>query len=645
MPAKKKKVEEIQTLIKPKATLAMPLSVPLAEMFATEGDTQTRRNKAGIIERTNRFSNIWNGITPFTQVKETGNVTVRDAVILCQNAYYNFGIFKKTIDLMVEFSTSPIKLKGGNKKNRDFFQSLLKRIGIWRLMNEFFMEYYRSGTVITYRHDVRLLAADITRLTQTFGLEMVEAAEGVYLPSKYIVLNPAEIEAGGNITFTSPVYYLHLTGYELQRLRKPVTDEDREVRNSLTPEVRNQIDRGGSHVIVPLDPANTVAVFYKKQSYEPLAVPMGYAVLSDLNWKEEMRKMDMAVTRHIQQAILLITMGAPPEEGGTNVQAMAKMQELFQNESVGRVLIADYTTKAQYIMPDIADFLDPKKYEAVDRDIRIGLNNVLLGEGEKFANQGMKVQVLIESLKQGREAFLEDFLIPEIKRISKEMGFKNFPTPYFEDINLKDSLEYAKVYTRLVEIGILTAEEGITAIETGLLPTKEESIESQTEFKALKDKGYYQPIVGGPQDQLNLAKVKAVAPPAGKVSSPTGRPKGTKKKQSTKKVKPMGANDEYSVLKVKDSFLLAQKVDKEVRSQLLKRFKIKELSKAQKEVAEDIVEVIISNEEPDNWLAKVKDYIENPVDTNPDRIKEVEDIALEHQLDTYLASILLASKV
>ena len=60
------------------------------------------------------------------------------------------------------------------------------------------------------------------------------------------------------------------------------------------------------------------------------------------------------------------------------------MQSLFTNESVGRVLIADYTTKAEFVVPRIADLLTPQKYEIFDRDIRLGLNNILFGEAKNL---------------------------------------------------------------------------------------------------------------------------------------------------------------------------------------------------------------------------------------------------------------------
>ena len=41
---------------------------------------------------------------------------------------------------------------------------------------------------------------------------------------------------------------------------------------------------------------------------------------------------------------------------------------------------------------------------------------------------------------------------------------------------------------------------------------------------------------------------------------------------------------------------------------------------------------------------KVKEYVANPVDTNPDRIEQIQSLAAEHQVDDYLASILYLSK-
>lgn len=593
-------------------------------------DEKLRRNRSATIERTDKYAHITNGLIPFNRasnnIYSASNMDIRDAVILCQKCYYNFAIFRNTIDLMTEFSTSKIYFKGGSKKSRDFFEAIFDKINLSSFQDKFFREYYRSGNAFIYRFDTKVKEDDLIKITQTFG---VSKAASVTLPSRYIIINPADVQIGGNISFVTNTFYKVLSDYELERLRNPRTDEDLEVYNSLPDNVKENIQKKSNTAIMPLDAHRLVAVFYKKQDYEPFAVPMGYPVLEDINAKAEMRKMDMAITRTTQQAILLVTMGNSPEKGGVNQKNLEAMQTLFQNESVGRVLIADYTTKAEFVIPAIAEILDPKKYEVIDRDIQIGLNNILIGS-EKFANTSIKVQIFIERLKQAREAFINEFLFPEIIRISKSLGFKNYPSPYFEDIDLKDDIQYARIYNRLVELGVLTPEEGITAIETGRLPDAESSLESQKKYKDLRDQGYYNPIVGGSQPQ-------------------TGRPAGSGAPQSTKNVSPIGTGNqskaEFSAKKVTENFNLASKLEDHVTSLIKEKFKIKRFSKQQKNIVDDITKMIVSNENSDKWIESSASYVENPIDKNKDNIKETLDISYNHQVDSYIAGILRNSKV
>ena len=83
---------------------------------------------------------------------------------------------------------------------------------------------------------------------------------------------------------------------------------------------------------------------------------------------------------------------------------------------------------------------------------------------------------------------------------------------HFEEVDLRDTSVYSRIYSRLIELGVLTAEEGMQAIESGRFPTPEESLESQKKFQELKNEGLYEPLIGGP-----------------KMTQMTGRPPGAKK--------------------------------------------------------------------------------------------------------------------
>jgi hypothetical protein len=634
------------------------------------GRTTFRRNKSGNIERTDKFTNIESGLIPFKTYTGSGQsgISIRDAIILCQKAYYNFSVFRNTIDLMTEFSASEIYFEGGSKKSQKFFESLFKKVNIWDLQDRFFREYYRSGNVFLYRFDAKLQPSDVKKISQTFGAK----AKSVKIPFRYVVLNPADIQISGSLNFSQArKYHKVLTDYELERVRNPKTEEDKEIYDALDSATKKKIKGSplSTAVLMVLDGSRFHAVFYKKQDYEPFAVPMGYPVLEDINHKAELKRMDMAITRTVQQAILLVTMGTEPEKGGINQENLVKMQALFENQSVGRVLIADYTTDAKFVIPQIGDILDPKKYEVVNSDINAGLNNMLTGVGaggEKFANQQGKIEVFIARLRQARQTFLNDFLIPEIKRVSKTLGFKNYPTPKFDEILLRDNTEKYRVYTRMAELGLLTPEELFEALNSNRLPNKEDSTDSQRKYISERDEGLYFPLVGGspvenpameewvPQEVAHPELQKPVTTPqkaapkkATKKSQTTspnvGRPSGTKGIPQTREK--TSAKETFSFEGVKSSIIKSQDLEREVQKELRKRHKKTRLSKNQKEIAQTISHIIITNEPLEKWNESVAKYCKKPIDQNVEQVKQVENIAAKHQLDTFMASILFHSTI
>ena len=100
----------------------------------------------------------------------------------------------------------------------------------------------------------------------------------------------------------------------------------------------------------------------------------------------------------------------------------------------------------------------------------------------------------------------------------------------------------------------------------------------------------------------------------------------------------------FLLSKVKDNFIKADKLCKKVETSLKRKHKVKELNDDQKAIAFDITKVIVANEDPEVWDKKVKEYVTNPVDTNLDRVRQIQTVAAEHQVDDYLASILYLSK-
>jgi hypothetical protein len=605
------------------------------EVKASRGEVNTsvRRNRSSTISRTDKYKNIEGGVIPFIYGggygKYTSNISIKDTIILCQKAYYNFSIFRNTIDLMTEFSCSPIYFTGGNEQSRKFFQAWADRVNLWRLQDMFFREFFRSGNVFLYKLNAQFTKQDMRVLTD---LITTEARTGE-IPVRYIILNPADIQAIGSASFITPQYVKVLNDFEMQVLTNPDNDQDKElaqrVKNVKDLKNTSSLTQSNQYMVFELDPERFVPVFYKKQDYEPFSVPMGFPVLEDINWKQELKNMDMAISRTIQQTVLLVTMGND-EVGMPTKEQIGTLRKIFENESVGRILVTDYTTNIKFIIPEIDKILDPKKYEVVDRDIRYGLNNVLFGE-EKYANTNTKIEVFLSRLKHARETFMHDFLIPEMKKIGKNLGFKNLPVARFKDADFKSDMNLTRVYSRLIELGVLTPEEGVTAIETGRLPLPDESIESQKDFKKLQEEGLYQPLLNKGQQQTGR--------PTG-----TGTPQTTKAPRTTPTVQASESKPKINADLVAKNLVKFDNLVEAVETTLKEKYNRKRLTKEQKEIIQTIAETIATNEVPKDWNSKINNYINEPVQLNVN-MEKINEIAAEYGLDYKTAILLYHSKL
>jgi len=606
------------------------------EVKASRGEVNTsvRRNRSSTISRTDKYKNIEGGVIPFIYGggygKYTSNISIKDTIILCQKAYYNFSIFRNTIDLMTEFSCSPIYFTGGNEQSRKFFQAWGDRVNLWKLQDMFFREFFRSGNVFLYKLNAQFTKQDMRVLTDLITTE----ARAGEIPVRYIILNPADIQAIGSVSFISPQYVKVLNDFEMQALTNPDNEQDKElsqrIKNVKDLKNTSNITQTNQHMIFELDPDRFIPVFYKKQDYEPFSVPMGFPVLEDINWKQELKNMDMAISRTIQQAVLLVTMGND-EVGMPTKEQIGTLRKIFENESIGRILVTDYTTDIKFIIPEISNILDPKKYEVVDRDIRYGLNNVLFGE-EKYANTNTKIEVFLSRLKHARETFMHEFIIPEMKKIGKNLGFKNLPTARFKDADFKNDMNLTRIYSRLIELGVLTPEEGVTAIETGRLPLPDESIESQKDFKKLQEEGLYQPL-------LNKGQQQQTGRPAG-----SGTPQTTKAPRTTPSVQATEIKPKINADLVAKNLIKFDNLVEAIETNLKEKYDRKRLTKEQKDIIKTIAETIATNESPKDWINKINNYINKPVQLNAN-MEKINEIAAEYGLDYKTAILLYHSKL
>ena len=603
--------------------------------------TTSRVNRVTSVPKPNKYANIAEAGLPYAY--RNSYVTPRESILLCQKAYANIAIFRNAVDVMSEFSNSDLYLEGGSDKSRAFVEKWLDRIQIWRIKDQYFREYYRSGNVFMYKLDSKFSTEDLIKLNQVYGAEQ-KSASSRKIPIRYIFLNPYDFVADRALTFNSKygVYKKILSEYDIERLKDPQTEYDKEVFDALPEEAREKIKNNEfmmNGVMISLDPYRLIFSFYKKQDYEPFAIPFGFPVLDDINWKIELKKVDQAITRTIENVILLVTMGNTPDKGGINPNNLKAMQTLFQNESIGRALIADYTTKAEFIIPDLNKVLGAAKYQIVNEDIKEGLQNIIVGK-ENYSSTQVKAQIFLERLKEARNTFLNDFMQPQIKEVCKAMGFRNFPTPKFVEIDIKDEVQLQRVASRLIEMGIITPEQGMTALKQGVYPDPHELPEAQEKFVKEREKGYYTPLsVAQPIMDDDLP------PPPGGPQRPPPNPNGRPSGSNTKTDKIIASEESHSRKGIQEVIYKIESLRSYAETALRKHYNRKRLSKEHKQMLESLSESVVMSKDIEEWEATTESCIKdfNNIE-DLEVMDEILEVSEKHEIVAYPAAILYHSK-
>jgi hypothetical protein len=630
-----KKQNPIEDLLSPVEDAFTPelIGDPVFSSEASRLDSPTARTKArtnavATLGVTNKFDNIKSGILPFNYEKDAADA--KEAVELCQKAYFNISSFRGTIDLLSEFADSDIYLEGGTEKSKKFIEAWFKRIKMHDLKQQYFREYYRSGNVFFYRVDGKIPLKNSQKMLEAYG-----ASSRKDVPIKYILINPTDVATKGSVSFSGYEYFKVLSPFEISRLQKPETEHELEMFKSLPEDVQSALTSGKNayamtRVQIKLDPKLLHVVFAKKQDYEPLAIPLGYSVLDDLNRKIELKNIDQAISRSIENVVLLVTMGNEPDKGGVNHRNLAAMQQIFKNQSVGRVLVSDYTTKADFIIPDIKKVVGPEKYDVINKDIENGLQNILIGES-KYSDTQIKMKVFFQRLEESRKAFLHDFINPEIRRICKSAGLRSWPEAKFTRTDTMDDNNLSKLATRLMELGVLTPEQGMNVVHTGVFPESSDMAKAQDKFKEEREKGHYMPLVNTinlyneeQDDSSEPTQPTAVAPSG-------GRPIGV-------------SNSSYSKKSIVETTKRINEFELLAFREFASKFGVKRMSKQKKEMVAQVCESIVIAKDTADWEPTLSEIVKDLDKLSSLAVNhKVLELGCQHQLDDLASAILYHS--
>ncbi len=204
-----------------------------------------------------------------------------------------------------------------------------------------------------------------------------------------------------------------------------------------------------------------------------------------------------------------------------------------------------------------------------------------------------------------------------------------------------------------MELGILTPEQGIQTIKTGIYPEQREVGSGQEGYLEDRQKGLYSPLVGGQplplteeekEEQIKMEQIKTNHKKSLQKSGPQdqatpqqeGRPSGTNKNGKTAFADRKSI--QQTIYSTESLFSFAQ-------GQMKKAHNMKRLSKHKKSLLDELCKSVILSSEKDQWENSVQDCIKNfekieSLSTLP----QILETARENDMELYPSALYYHSK-
>jgi len=339
---------------------------------------------------------------------------------------------------------------------------------------------------------------------------------------------------------------------------------------------------------IVMDPDKLTVIQDKKFDYWAWAIPFTYSALSHLRFKDCLRSMETRVCKSVINTITLWKLGDAEKGMMPGPDEFSRLADMLQSPGQAMNIIWGPNITAEVVEPKLSNILDPKKHDAVNRDILIalGIPEVLLGgKGANFSNSFVSIAATLQKLQMSRDK-IEQWLLGELKIIADAMGFRKLPRIKWDRNDLRDKDAEKKFKLALFDRGVLSGEALLIEADEDLntevaRQEKEKKIADGSGVGVLDKRGpYFRPEelvkhgifpYGWEQDrnmkEINkenmdleiekTQKMQAITDKSkeGKSSvdkNPNGRPPGEKDKtkRETRKAKPKGIETASQSVKI-----------------------------------------------------------------------------------------------
>jgi len=189
-----------------------------------------------------------------------------------------------------------------------------------------------------------------------------------------------------------------------------------------------------------------------------------------------------------------------------------------------------------------------------------------------------------------------------------------------------------RVATRLMELGVITPQQGMEMFDTGKFPKVEDISPSQNKFIEEREKGFYNPIVGG------------VPMVGGIEENPSGPNKEAGRPEGTNDIPQEDSQASYSRKNIEKTIHELETVRAATKDLMKDKLNIKRFTKKNEKMLDSLCEAVVCSTSVENWTQKAVSCVSNIEEIqNLDVLPGILEISAKHELDNYEAAILYHS--
>jgi hypothetical protein len=386
------------------------------------------------------------------------------------NYYYEQGLYGTVIDTLTNLSAKGFENDVDDPVIKYFYDSWNIQCDFKKVIRWILFDFFRIGLVRTYKvlgkYDPPI---SYLKPPPEFHEEVVETAQRKYIwskefiPIRYTVLNPMEIEIEGSLLFD--MYKVSLKPNEdlrklFTRPANELTDEEKKIKKALPPEWAKALNEGKP---IPLDPKYIGSVDYRKQPYEKYPKPRGSRAFDALEYKEKLQEADMSTLDGITNHILKITLGTD-EFPCTSQEEIERVSSLFNTPSKAFHIVYNHTLNIEKIVsPEIENILGQEKYSQVNEDLTgaFGIVRAIIDGTGNMSTGGAQLAVkgLIEEVNYAREE-LTDWIYEEYRAVAEAAGFDHHPRVRWDDMVLRDEIMMTSLIQGMIDRRIISYQTG-----------------------------------------------------------------------------------------------------------------------------------------------------------------------------------------